>query len=73
MGTYIAIVRDAIAIGDGSQAAWAMGCAERCRSMLVFKDHLEEVVWMGQSARRIVDILRIWDANQSNEDEGFCS
>jgi hypothetical protein len=71
MGTYIAIVRDAIEKGDVLQAVWAMGCAERSRSMLLFKEHLEEVVWMGQSAKRIVDILRTWDCNQTNNDEGF--
>jgi hypothetical protein len=71
MGTYAAIVRDAITAGDAPQAVWAMGCAERCRAMLVFKEHLEEVVWMGQSARRVVEILSIWDQNQSNSDEGF--
>ena len=26
---------------------------------------------MGQSAKRVVDILRIWDGNQTNDDEGF--
>lgn len=71
MGTYVAIVRDSIASGEAQQAAWAMACAERCRSMLLFKEHLEEVVWMGQSAKRVVDILRIWDGNQANDDEGF--
>ena len=39
--------------------------------MLVFKEHLEEVVWMGQSAKRVVDILRTWDNNKTNADEGF--
>lgn len=71
MGTYIAILRDAIDKGDVLQAVWAMGCVERSRSMLLFKEHLEEVVWMGQSAKRVVDILRTWDNNQSNDDEGF--
>jgi Shedu protein SduA, C-terminal len=71
MGTYVAIVRDSIDIGDVQQAVWAMGCAERCRAMLIFKEQLEEVVWMGQSAKRIVDILTTWDGNQTNNDEAF--
>jgi len=71
MGTYIAILQDSIEQGDLLQAVWTMGCAERCRSMLLFKEQLEEVVWMGQSAKRIVDILHTWDNNQSNDDEGF--
>jgi len=62
---------DAIKEGDSQKAAWAMGCAERSRSMLVFKESLEEVVWMGHSARKIVDLLNIWDTNKENTDEEF--
>lgn len=71
MGTFLSFVRDAIESNDVQQAIWAMGCAERFRSMLLFKEHLEEVVWMGQSAKRVVDILRTWDNNKTNDDEGF--
>ena len=48
-----------------------MACAERSRSMWVFKEHLEEVVWMRQSAKRLVDLLQTWDNNTSNDDESF--
>ena len=68
---FLTLVEDATSKGDLAQAIWAMGCAERCRSMLIFKEHLEEVVFMGQSARRVIDILRTWDANQANNDERF--
>lgn len=71
MGTFISFLRDAMETRNVQQAVWAMGCVERCRSMLLFKEHLEEVVWMGQSAKRVVDMLRTWDANKSNDDEGF--
>lgn len=71
MGTFISFLRDAIDKNDTEQAIWAMGCVERCRAMLLFKEHLEEVVWMGQSAKRVVDILRTWDNNKTNSDEGF--
>jgi hypothetical protein len=71
VGTFISFLRDAMEAGNVHQAVWAMGCVERCRSMLLFKEHLEEVVWMGQSAKRIVDIIRVWDANKTNADEGF--
>ncbi len=71
IGTFISFLRDATEKNDVNQAVWAMGCVERCRSMLLFKEHLEEVVWMGQSAKRIVDILRTWDNNKTNPDEGF--
>lgn len=71
MGTFISFLRDAMDKNDVQQAVWAMGCVERCRSMLLFKEHLEEVVWMGQSAKRVVDILSTWDNNKTNADEGF--
>lgn len=71
MGTFISFLRDAIEKNDVQQAVWAMGCVERCRAMLLFKEHLEEVVWMGQSAKRVVDILHRWDSNKTNADEGF--
>jgi hypothetical protein len=71
MGTFISFLRDAMDKDDTPQAVWAMGCVERCRSMLLFKEHLEEVVWMGQSAKRVVDILKTWDNNKTNADEGF--
>ena len=71
MGTFISFLRDAMEKSEVQQAVWAMGCVERCRSMLLFKEHLEEVVWMGQSAKRVVDILHKWDNNKTNADEGF--
>jgi hypothetical protein len=71
MGTFISFLREAMETGNVQQAVWATGCVERCRSMLLFKEHLEEVVWMGQSAKRVVDILRTWDGNKTNDDEGF--
>jgi len=39
--------------------------------MLVFKQHLEKVVWMGHSAARVVDALRTWDAQRTNSSEEF--
>lgn len=71
MGTFISFLKDAQDKADLQQAVWATGCIERFRSLLVFKEHLEEVVWMGQSAKRVVDILQRWDHNKSNADEGF--
>lgn len=71
MSSFISFLRDAVDKSDVQRAVWAMGCVERCRSMLLFKEHLEEVVWMGQSAKRVVDILHTWDNNRTNSDEGF--
>jgi hypothetical protein len=69
--TFNSIVEEAITENNAKKAAWAMGNAERCRSMCVFKDNLEEVVWMGHSARRIIDVINKWHSNKSNPDEEF--
>jgi hypothetical protein len=65
------IAQKAIAEGDAVKAAWAATCSERFRSMLVFKQALEEVVWMGHSAKRLVELLKVWDGNKDNSDEEF--
>lgn len=71
-GSFNAIALSAIEEGDANKAAWAMSFAERMRSMCVFKENLEEVVWIGHSAgRKIVKLLKLWDANRDNGDEGF--
>ena len=57
--------------GKTDAAVWAMACAERYRSLAIFRTHFEEVVFMGSSAKRIVDLLRLWDSNRENPDEGF--
>ena len=67
----LTVVREAIEKGDAEQAAWAMACAERFRSMYIFKEHFEEVVFMGHSAKRLTDLLHLWDANKANGDEEF--
>jgi hypothetical protein len=71
VGTFTAIVADALADNDARKAAWAMRAAERCRSMCVFKTHLEEVVWMGHSAGRLVGVLKKWYDNTTNELEEY--
>lgn len=70
-GVYLSAVKEAIEANDVELAVWAMACAERCRALAVFKAQLEEVVWMGQSVRRVVDLLAVWDANQGNSEEAF--
>ena len=39
--------------------------------MLVFKENFEEVVWMGNSAKRIIDVIQKWYENKSNNKEDF--
>lgn len=70
-GHFMAVARDARETGDAIKASWSTACAERCRAMLIYKEHLEEVVWMGHSAKRIIDVLRTWDANKNQGDEQF--
>jgi hypothetical protein len=70
-GMFIAGTREAISQGNAARAAWLMACAERFRAMVVFKEALEEVVWMGHSAKRLLEVLEIWDANKTNPDEEF--
>jgi len=70
-GTFNSIAQKAIEENNAKKAAWAMGSAERCRSMCIFKDCLEEVVWMGHSARRIIDVITKWHSNKDNSDEEF--
>jgi len=68
---FNSIVSEAIKENDAKKTAWAMRCAERCRAMFVFKENLEEVVWMGHSARRIVEVISIWESNKNNSNEEF--
>jgi len=70
-GQFLAVARQAVQDGETTRAVWATACAERCRSMLVFKQSLEDVVWMGYSAKRIINALGIWDAQRKNSDEEF--
>jgi hypothetical protein len=63
--------KDALAEHDAPRAAWAMACAERFRSMWIVKENFEEVVWMGHSAARVINLLRLWDANKDNATEEF--
>jgi Domain of unknown function (DUF4263) len=62
---------NAIEEGIASEAAWAMATAERFRALAIFKANFEEAVFMGHSARRLIEFMRTWDSNKENGDEGF--
>lgn len=47
-----------------SEAAWAMTAAERFRALAIFKSEFEEAVFAGQSARRLIELIQVWDANK---------
>ena len=68
---FLSLARDARAEKDADKASWATACAERCRMMVVHKQHLEEAVLMGQSARRLLDALAIWSGHRANASEEF--
>jgi hypothetical protein len=70
-GVFLSQLKDALESNDLDQAVWAMSGVERFRSMFIFKEHLETPVWIGQSAKKVVDILRTWENNKINSDEGF--
>jgi hypothetical protein len=70
-GYFLAQAREARIQHDLNQATWATACAERCRMMVLYKEHLEDVVIMGQSARRLIDAINTWQSNRTNSDEEF--
>jgi len=67
----LSIAREARLAENAERSSWASACAERCRSMLIFKEHLEEVVFMGHSAKRIIDVLNIWSSRSKEDSEDF--
>lgn len=71
LGSFNSIAESSIRDQDAKSAAWAIACAERCRAMVVFKENFEDVVFMGHSAKRVVDAIKIWDANRMNDNEAF--
>jgi hypothetical protein len=71
VGTFNRMVVEAIKENDARKAAWAMRACERARAICVFKIHLEEVVWMGHSAGRLVDVIKTWHANKLNSSEEY--
>lgn len=56
-GMFLSIAEDAIKNRDAPSAAWAVACAERFKSLYVFKEHFADVVWMGHSAKRLTDLI----------------
>ena len=58
------VALQAIENGNAAEAAWAMTIAERVRALAIFKTNFEEVVFMGHSARRLVELLGMWDSNK---------
>jgi Domain of unknown function (DUF4263) len=70
-GMLAQMAREAIENKDITTAVWAAMFSERARAMLIFKEHIEDVVRMGTSAKRLIDILGVWDSNKNNGNETF--
>lgn len=70
-GLFLNMAREAVANGQAARAAWASAFAERLRAMVVFKESLEDVVWMAYSVKRLADVLQTWNGHQQNSDEEF--
>jgi hypothetical protein len=68
---FCAAALAAIEDKNAAEAAWAMTGAERFRALAIFKQEFEDVVSMGHSARRLVELMHIWDSNKDNDDEAF--
>ena len=66
-----AVASEAIKTNDAAKAAWAMASAERFRALITFKENFADVVYMGHSAGRLIQLLKIWENNKENGDEGF--
>ena len=64
-------VEEAIERGDASRAAWGMAYISSLRSMLTFREHLEEPVWRAYRLGRLHDALELWQANVENSNEEF--
>jgi Domain of unknown function (DUF4263) len=68
---FAAMAQRSIKEGNANDTGWAMAVSERFRSLAIFKTHFEEAVFVGQSARRLVNLLSLWETNKQNKDEGF--
>jgi hypothetical protein len=54
-----------------SAGVWGAVLAERFRSVRIYKEQVEPAVWMGHSAKRLIDFLGLWASHKNNGDEEF--
>lgn len=64
-------VKRAIEANDARRAAWLTNWLDCCRSMLIYQEELERIIWPGYTARRLREILQIWKNNEGNASEEF--
>lgn len=70
-GMFLSVACDAMKSGEADEALWAAVMGERFRAMQIFKDFIADTLFMGHSARRLVDIMEVWSSNKNNNDEEF--
>lgn len=70
-GSMTQIVQQYIEEQDPLRATWAASVLMNARTMLIFKQHLEEIVWRGYRIGGLQDVLGLWHSNQSNGNEEF--
>ncbi len=64
-------VKKDLANSDIQSAVWNMGRLCNARSMLIYKENLEETLWRGYTLGDLRRILGIWTANTENTSEEF--
>ena len=65
------MAKEAVEADDAATAAWASVSSERFRMLAIFRQQFEEAVFMGNSAGRLLQLLKIWGVNRENALEGF--
>jgi hypothetical protein len=64
-------VKESIDNNNVLDAAIAINLLMNSRSMLIFKQHLEDTIWNGYMINHLKNILKIWIENQENNSEEF--
>ena len=68
---FCSIALKAIQDNDVRKAVWATSAAQRAKSMILFNNYFKDVVWMGHSAAKLINLLRLWEGNKDNNSEHF--
>lgn len=70
-GTFGKLASDAVGRGDAQRAAWAMYHAAMAHVMLIYKSELEDLLWRGYLAARVVHESAVAAARTSAEAEAI--
>ena len=69
--TNIRRARESINNNNVLEMAMAMNSLMNSRSMLIFKQRLEDTIWNGYTINNLKNILKVWIDNQENNREEF--